>query len=238
VRREFYFQDETSNKFWTIELTGSTCVTTNGRVGAKPRETRKDFPDAASAQRDFDRQIAAKVAKGYVEGSRADIPKHNATDWSKLTMSDDVFWRIIKLFDWKKTGDDDAVLRRAVAALSQMTEEDICRFEDILASKLFLLDTEAHAREIGSEAYHPDKHFSVDWFLYERCVVIANGRELFDNVLADPRNMPKDMEFEAILTLAGSAFELKTGRSFEYVAQPSYETFSNAAGWPARAKPG
>lgn len=238
MRREFYFQDETSNKFWTIELTGSTYVTTHGRVGAKPRETRKDFPDAATAEREFKRQISAKLAKGYVEGPLADIPTHEATDWSKLTMSEDVFWRIIKLFDWKKTGDDDAVLRRAVAALSQMTEDDIRRFEDILASKLYALDTEAHAREIGSEACRPDKYFSVDWFLYERCVVVANGREFFEQVLADPRQMPEDMEFEAIPTLAASAFERKTGRAFEYAAQQSYETFANSAGWPTGAKPG
>ncbi|MCB1628568.1 MAG: WGR domain-containing protein [Xanthomonadales bacterium] len=44
MRREFYLQDDQSNKFWTIEVQGAEIVTTNGRVGSKPRETRKCFP--------------------------------------------------------------------------------------------------------------------------------------------------------------------------------------------------
>ena len=43
--------------------------------------------------------------------------------------------------------------------------------------------------------------------------------------------MPKDLEFEALLSLAPNAYELKTGKDFEYGTGCSYETFSNVAGW-------
>ncbi len=44
--------------------------------------------------------------------------------------------------------------------------------------------------------------------------------------------MPKDMEFESLLTVGPTAFERKTGEDFGHVAPISYETFSNQAGWP------
>jgi len=61
VQREFYYQDDRSNKFWTIERVGRTCVTTHRRIGAKPRETRKEFATEDAAQRDVEKQVATKV---------------------------------------------------------------------------------------------------------------------------------------------------------------------------------
>ena len=153
------------------------------------------------------------------------------TDWSSLSLSDEVFWQIIALFNWKKTGDDEAVIKPAVAALARMSEADIERFEDIVAEKLYWLDTEAHAREIGEDAYREGKHFSVDWFLYTRCVVVANGRVYYEKVRANPSEMPKDMEFEALLSVGPNAYERKTGRELTHVTPMSYETYSNIAGW-------
>jgi predicted DNA-binding WGR domain protein len=234
MRREFYFQDDRSNKFWTIEVTNSVIVTTNGRLGAKPRETRKELPDAAAALREADRLTSAKLRDGYLEGAIADAPAYEKPNWAEIGMSESVFWRIIKLFDWKKLGDDDDVLKPAVMALSQMSIDSIERFEDILAEKLFALDTEAHARNIGESSYVDDtQFFSVDEFLYARCVVVANGEEVYDSILADPSLTPKDGEFEAILYLAGLAYTHKTGQEFEHHAPTNYETFSNKAGWGA-----
>lgn len=64
MKRQFYLQDDRSNKFWTIELLGNICVTTHGRVGAKPRETRKQFGDEDEARLESEKQIAAKLRKG------------------------------------------------------------------------------------------------------------------------------------------------------------------------------
>lgn len=231
MRREFYYQDDRSNKFWTIELAGNVCITTNGRIGSKPRETRKEFPSEDDARREVEKQIASKLKKGYVEGALDAVPEYVKPDWSTMTMSEEVFWRIIRLFNWKKLGDDDAVIEPAVAALAQMNVADIERFEDILAEKLHTLDTEAHAREIGEEAYRPDKYFSVDWFLYARCVVVANGPEFYATVLANPAEMPKDGEFESLLYVGPTAYERKTGREIDHGTPLSYETYSNLAGW-------
>jgi predicted DNA-binding WGR domain protein len=228
VKREFYYQDDRSNKFWTIELHGTDYSITNGRVGASLRETRKQFLTEQEAKHEFDKQISAKLRKGYTEGIP---PPHEKTNWESIKMSEDVFWRIITLFNWKRTGDDEAVIEPAVAVLAKMQIDNILEFENILSEKLFALDTELHAREIGEDAWIPEKHFSPDLFLYARCVVVANGRSFFDSVVSDPVRMPKDMEFESLLRVAPTAFERKTGSEFDHMSRVSYESFSNQVGW-------
>ena len=148
-------------------------------------------------------------------------------------MDEKEFWRIIGLFNWKKTGDDDAVLKPGVKELAKKSAEEIAAFEELLSQKLYRLDTKAHAQNIGEDAYVDEEHpFSVDWFLYARCCVVANGLELYETVLRDPAQFPKDIEFEALLGLARAAYEAKTGQGCEgFDTSVSYETFSNRAGW-------
>jgi len=65
MKRDFYYQDDHSNKFWSIELIENKYITTNGRIGAKPRQMEKVFPTYNEAQKQADRQIASKLKKGY-----------------------------------------------------------------------------------------------------------------------------------------------------------------------------
>ncbi len=147
-------------------------------------------------------------------------------------MDEPAFWDIIAKFDWDSTGDDEAVIAPAVSALTKYDPMEIEQFEDILAAKLHALDTEAHARQTGEFAWQGDEDgFSPDLFLYQRCCVVANGRALYDEVVADPSKMPKDVEFEALLYVAANAYERRTGEPFDYVPSLNYETFSNQAGW-------
>jgi hypothetical protein len=150
-------------------------------------------------------------------------------------MDDLEFWKIISLFNWKKSGDDEAVLKPAIKELSKRTAYEIAAFEEILSQKLHALDTRAHAQNIGDERYIDEAHpFSVDWFLYCRCCVVANGPAVYATVLADPSSFPKNMEFEALLGVARDAYQLKTGQESDgFETTVSYETFSNTSGWAA-----
>src|SRR5690242_4753322 len=117
-------------------------------------------------------------------------------------MNEDAFWSLIAQLDWDEAGDDDAVLEPAVEALAAMEEKDIFKFEDMLAEKLHALDTREHCRACYAGELDPDNgddYISADDFLYARCVVVANGREFFEAVRADPTQMPQEMEFEALL---------------------------------------
>ena len=80
----------------------------------------------------------------------------------------------------------------SLKALTKLAPEEIFAFDDFLAEKLHALDTEAHARHRGDQSYkEPDEYFSADEFLYTRCAVVANGKECFEEILADPHGIPR-----------------------------------------------
>lgn len=147
-------------------------------------------------------------------------------------MDEDLFWDLIESFDWKKIGNDDAVIEPAIEALSKLSNKDICTFADLLSEKMHKLDTQVFAREIGNASYTGgDEYFSEKWFVSARCCAIANGRKFFTQLLSKPALMPKELEFDSILKLAGKAYERKTQKKFAYLPRFNYETFANKNGW-------
>jgi hypothetical protein len=147
-------------------------------------------------------------------------------------VDDGAFWLLIDRLDWRHEGDDDRVTAPVVKALTKLPLTEIEAFEEILSKKLYALDGRAWAREIGSGWWGGDPPVSVDAFLYARCAVVANGRDFYDAVFADPTQMPKDTEFEALLFVGASAWEAKTGDEPTFMTSVSSETFSNRSGWP------
>ncbi len=164
--------------------------------------------------------------------SMLDLPIERTPSSANGKFSDADFWETIELLDWDHTGEDEAVIEPAVEALLKRSEKDIIAFADILSEKLHRLDGEVFAKEIGEDAYKgPEHRFSRNWFLRVRCCVVANGNEFFQEVIADPQHMPKDLEFEAILRIATKAYERKTGRKLPLRTKYNYETFGNKHGW-------
>lgn len=147
-------------------------------------------------------------------------------------MNDSAFWRLLDELDWRHQGDDDRVVAPVIAALTRLPLKEIESFQNILARKLHALDGRAWAREIGSGWWGGTTPVSVDEFLYARCAALTNGREQYEALLADPTQMPKDLEFESLLYIALQAWEVKTGDEADLVTDVSYETYSNRAGWP------
>ena len=145
-------------------------------------------------------------------------------------MDDESFWRMIGRLDWRFEGDDERVAEPAVDFLARESIQTIQGFLDTLAAKLFALDGRSWAKQSCAWWCDPDK-LSADEFLYERCVVVANGREYYEAVLADPAKMPKDLEFEELLHIADAAYERAVGAPSELVPAISYETFANSDGW-------
>ncbi len=66
-RRELVFMDSSSNKFWHIELVDDSHTVTYGRSGTAGQTKTKSFSDADAAKKDFEKLIAAKLKKGYVD---------------------------------------------------------------------------------------------------------------------------------------------------------------------------
>jgi predicted DNA-binding WGR domain protein/very-short-patch-repair endonuclease len=58
--------DGESRKFWEIEVTGASHTVRFGRIGSQGQSKTKTFADESAAQRDADRLLREKRAKGYV----------------------------------------------------------------------------------------------------------------------------------------------------------------------------
>ena len=139
-------------------------------------------------------------------------------------LSETQFWQIIGLIDWTKKQYTD-ILTLCVAQLSRMPVLNIYLFKDKLSEKLYRLDTKLHRAAYVSK--DPDHYLSADDFLYVRCAVVAEGQTYYENVLKNPTEMPYDIAFEPLLSLANDAYELKTGKKFDYFPTFNYETGSN-----------
>ena len=67
TRRELVFQDGSSNKFWNIELSGSSFTVTFGRIGTAGQEQTKEFSTDDAAKSAYDKLVAEKLKQGYSE---------------------------------------------------------------------------------------------------------------------------------------------------------------------------
>ncbi|MDF9831870.1 putative DNA-binding WGR domain protein [Ereboglobus sp. PH5-5] len=65
--RTFEFSDGSSNKFWTITLDGKAHTVNYGRIGTAGQTQTKEFASDSDAQKSFDKLVAEKTKKGYVE---------------------------------------------------------------------------------------------------------------------------------------------------------------------------
>src|SRR5205085_11959280 len=102
-----------SNKLWTIEQLDNSYSVTWGKIGTEGRATNKTFSTVDECSKEIERLIKEKLNKGYKEvADKSNIPNKPFLEYKP--MNEDVFWEIISSFNWKKTGDDDAVLKPAL----------------------------------------------------------------------------------------------------------------------------
>lgn len=143
-------------------------------------------------------------------------------------LSPDDCWALISRLDWsKEDAGDNLVIAPLLDALSCLPIRNIYQFADWLSEMLWNLDTRAHAQVFLEE----DDYLSVDDFLYARCAVVANGQGFYQQVLANPADMPTDVTFEALLYLPQEAYQIKTGEKMVYIPLFNYETYGNKEGW-------
>ncbi len=153
---------------------------------------------------------------------------------SKNMMPDDEFWSIISTLDWTKDNINE-VIEPAVHYLAKLPVKKIKAFENSLSKKLYQLDGLEYAKNMGENSYKgEDQPFSSDLFLYARCAVIGEGKNVFNRVLKQPKTMLKNQMFERLLSIASLAYKRKTGKQFDYIPAYIYETFANAEGWKSK----
>ncbi len=65
--RHFEFSEGSSNKFWEITLEGTSFTTKFGKIGTSGQESVKEWDSEEKAKKEYDKLVAEKVKKGYVE---------------------------------------------------------------------------------------------------------------------------------------------------------------------------
>ncbi len=65
--RRFEFVEGSSAKFWEVQLEGSSYTARYGKIGTDGQVTLKEFDSPDKAQNEYDKIVAEKTKKGYVE---------------------------------------------------------------------------------------------------------------------------------------------------------------------------
>ena len=76
------FAEGTSSKFWRARLEGRTLYVNYGRIGSPGQTQPKDFPSPEVARKEFDKLVAEKRKKGYVDagGGAANVDDDEVDD--------------------------------------------------------------------------------------------------------------------------------------------------------------
>ncbi|MEO8699789.1 MAG: WGR domain-containing protein [Kofleriaceae bacterium] len=61
----YEYSEGTSNKFWEIELSGTSYTSKWGKIGGSTSMSTKSYGDAAAAKKELDKLVAEKLKKGY-----------------------------------------------------------------------------------------------------------------------------------------------------------------------------
>ena len=70
--RKLQFVDDKSSKFWHASVDDTKVTVTFGRIGTNGQTQEKSFASAEAARKAFDKQVAEKLAKGYVDEAGGD----------------------------------------------------------------------------------------------------------------------------------------------------------------------
>ncbi|HEX8110003.1 MAG TPA: WGR domain-containing protein, partial [Kofleriaceae bacterium] len=68
------FEEGASSKFWRARVEGKTLYVNYGKIGSNGQTQVKDLADPAAAKKEYDKLVAEKRKKGYVDtgsGGRA-----------------------------------------------------------------------------------------------------------------------------------------------------------------------
>lgn len=198
MRQQLFYQDATSNKFWTAEADGINQIISFGAVGKQGRRTEKQFASAEACLADTEKQIKQKIKKGYVKlAENEDIPEKSASSLDEVGQQ--FFWRSIEKSNKKRNADWSAYhaeehIENLTELLSKSGKEKLIQFEKQIQVYLNQLYT-AEIAELSvilecnfkkeNERIVFDHSLSDDGFIYFRCWLLLKGQGFFTEISQD-----------------------------------------------------
>lgn len=205
-----------SSKYWEITLKGKSFTVRFGKIGTDGQQQRKDFASAQDAKSEYEKLIAQKLKKGYVE-LKVGAAKSGRTGASpgkaKGGMTKNEFWYLI---EQSKRGaeDTDEQAKNLQKLLERLTAEEILSFDRHFQEA----DNAAYDQDLWGIAYIINGGCSDDGFDYFIGWLIAQGQKYFEDALKDPEKAAKKVqpgdhvECEGMRYVAVKAYEKVTGR--------------------------
>ena len=198
MRQQLFFQDATSNKFWTAETDGTNQIISFGAVGTQGRRSEKQFASTEACLADTEKLIKQKIKKGYIKLAENEvIPEKQAS--SPDEAGQQLFWRSIEKSNKKRNADwseydAEEHIENLTELLSKSGKQKLIQFEKQLQIYLNQLHT-AEIAELSiilecefkkeSETIIFDDSLSDDGFIYFRCWLLLKGQEFFIEISQD-----------------------------------------------------
>ncbi|MDI7226662.1 WGR domain-containing protein, partial [Leptospira santarosai] len=85
MKHHLTFKDDKSDKFWNIEVDGTSFTVTYGKTGASGQTQTKSFDDEKKCLKEAEKLLSEKLKKGYVEG---DTKRSSSNMKKKITKSE------------------------------------------------------------------------------------------------------------------------------------------------------
>ncbi|WP_073927948.1 DUF4240 domain-containing protein [Streptomyces sp. CB03911] len=141
-------------------------------------------------------------------------------------MNEDTFWQLIE--DCRPPGPDSEAEQLAANITERLARSPlslVTDFAEQLSWALYQLDRQEYGQDLSGDA-----------FLYTRAAVVAAGRAVFCGVLQDAAAFApfasNHIWAESLLYVPDRAYECITGGEWDRDTRYSFESFSNAEGWP------
>lgn len=204
------YQNDTSNKFWKIYVSGNSFTVTYGKVGTGGSVKVKDFESEAACQKEAERLIQSKLKKGYIWSRSAyQVIKESA-------MTEERFWELLGTSKEKGQSIDEQI-EWLVTYLSRKSIKDIVMFDSIFNQHYY----QSYTSDLWAAAYIVMGGCSDDCFDYFRAWMLYLGQETYEEAIKNPETLlphfkrleeQEDIpQLEELLYIASSAYEEKTG---------------------------
>jgi predicted DNA-binding WGR domain protein len=206
LKQYFTYKDAKSAKFWSIELEKNKIVTAFGKIGNAGTTQTKECIDVPKAQKEADTLITEKIKKGY------------ELEPNIVGLTESEFWNLIEKAK-SKADDQDEQIELLREMLSERSEADILEFQNLFNR----FHAHSYQSDLWAAAYIINGGCSDDGFEYFRGWLIAQGKTVYDNALANPESLTKvikaedmgEIECEEMMSVAGDAYENRTGIEYD-----------------------
>ena len=198
MRQQLFFQDATSDKFWTAEADGTNQDISFGAVGTRGRRSEKQFASTEACLADTEKLIKQKIKKGYTKlAGNEVIPEKQASSPNEIGQQ--FFWRSIEKSNKKRNTDwseydTEEHIENLTELLSKSGKQKLIQFEKQLQIYLNQLHT-AEIAELSiilecefkkeNDNIIFDDSLSDDGFIYFRCWLLLKGQEFFIEISRD-----------------------------------------------------